>query len=82
MSSQTKVTKHATAAAAAAKSRQSCPSLCDPVDGSLPGSAFPGTLQAKTLEWFAISFSNAWKWKVKMKSLSRVRVLAAPWTVA
>ena len=70
------------AAAAAAKSLQSCPILCDPTDGSPPGSPVPGILQAKTLEWVAISFSKAWKWKVKVKSLSRVRLLAAPWTVA
>ena len=67
---------------AAAKSLQSCPTLWDPIDGSLPGSPIPGILQARTLEWVAISFSNAWKWKVKMKSLSRVRLLATPWTVA
>ena len=66
----------------AAKSRQSCPTLCDPIDGSPPGSAVPGSLQARTLEWVAISFSNAWKWKVKVKSLSRVRLLATPWTAA
>ena len=68
--------------AAAAKSLQSCPTLCDPIDGSPPGSPVPGILQARTLEWVAISFSNAWKWKVKVKSLSRVRPLAAPWTAA
>ena len=55
--------------AAAAKSLQSCPTLCDPMDGSPPGSPVPGILQARTLEWVAISFSNAWKWKVKVKSL-------------
>ena len=65
-----------------AKSLQSCPTLCDPIDGSPPGSPVPGILQARTLEWVAISFSNAWKWKVKVKSLSRVRLLATPWTVA
>ena len=65
--------------AAAAKS---CPTLCDPIDGSPPGSPFPGILQARTLEWVAISFSNAWKWKVKGKSLSRVRILVTPWTAA
>ena len=59
-------------AAAAAKLLQSCPTLCDPIDGSPPGSPVPGILQARTLEWVAISFSNAWKWKVKVKSLSRV----------
>ena len=73
---------HAAAAAAAAKSLQSCPTLCDPIDGSPPGSAIPGVLQARTLEWVAISFSNAWKWKVKVKSLSRARLLATPWTTA
>ena len=67
---------------AAAKSLQSCPTLCDPTDGSLPGSPVPGILQARTLEWVAISFSNAWKWKVKGKSLSRVRLCATPWTAA
>ena len=72
----------AAAAAAAAKSLQSCPTLCDPIDGSPPGSAVPGILQARTLEWVAISFSNAWKWKVKVKSLSRVRPSATPWTAA
>ena len=56
-----------TAAAAAAKSPQSCPTLCDPIDGSPPGFPVPGILQARTLEWVAISFSNAWKWKVKVK---------------
>ena len=61
-------------AAAAAKSRQSCPTLCDPIDGSPPGSPVPGILQARTLEWVAISFSNAWKWKVKVKLLSHVRL--------
>ena len=68
--------------AAAAKSLQSCPTLCDPIDGSPPGSPVPGILQARTLEWVAISFSNEWKWKVKVKSLSRVRLLATPWTAA
>ena len=67
---------------AAAKSLQSCPTLCDPMDGSPPGSPVPGILQARTLEWVDISFSNAWKWKVKVKSLSRVRLLATPWTAA
>ena len=69
-------------AAAAAKSLQSCPTLCDPIDDSPPGSSVPGILQARILEWVAISFSNAWKWKVKVKSLSRVRLLATPRTVA
>ena len=54
--------------------------VCDPIDGSLPGSPIPGILQARTLEWVAISFSNAWKWKVKVKSLSHVRLFATPWT--
>ena len=70
------------AAAATAKLLQSCPTLCDPIDGSPPGSPVPGILQAGTLEWVAISFSNAWKWKVKGKSLSRVRLLATSWTAA
>ena len=70
------------AAAAAAKSLQSCPTLCDPIDGSPPGSAVPGILPARTLEWVAISFSNAWKWKVKVKLLSHVWLLATPWTAA
>ena len=70
------------AAAAAAKSLQSCPTLCNPIDGSPQGSPIPGILQARTLEWLAISFSNAWKWKVKVKSLSRVRLFATPWTAA
>ena len=68
--------------AAAAKLLQSCPTLCDPIDGSPPGSPVPGILQARTLEWVAISFSSAWKWKVNMKSLSRVQLLATPWTAA
>ena len=66
----------------AAKSLQSCPTLCDPIDGSPPGSPVPGILQARTLEWVAISFSNAWKWKVKVKSLSSIRLLATAWTAA
>ena len=70
------------AAAAAAKSLQSCPTLCDPIDGSQPGSPIPGILQARTLEWVAISFSNEWKWKMKVKSLSRVRLFVTPWTAA
>ena len=69
-------------AAAAAKSLQSCPTLCDPIDGSLPGSPVPGILQARTLEWGAISFSSEWKWKVKVKLLSHVRPSATPWTAA
>ena len=68
--------------AAAAKSLQSCPTLCDPIDGSPPGSPVPGILQARTLEWVAISFSSAWKWKVKVKWLSCVRLLATPWSAA
>ena len=68
--------------AVAAKSIQSCPTLCDPRDGSHQAPHFPGILQARTLDWVAISFSNAWKWKVKVKSLSRVRLLATPWTAA
>ena len=63
-----------------AKSLQSCPTLCDPIDGSPPGSLVPGILQARTLEWVAIFFSKAWKWKVKVKSLSRVRLFSNPWT--
>ena len=66
--------------AAAAKSLQLCPTLCDLIDGSPPGSLVPGILQVRTLEWVAISFSNAWKWKVKW--LSRVRLFATPWTAA
>ena len=74
--------------ASAAKLLQSCPTLCDPIDSSPPGSPVPGIplpvlgLQARTLEWVAISFSNAWKWKVKVKSLSRVWLFATPWTAA
>ena len=70
------------AAAAAAKSLQSCPNLCDPIDGSPQGSLVPGILQARTLEWVAISFSNAGKWKVRVKSLSHVQLLVTPWTAA
>ena len=66
----------------AAKSLQSCPTLCDPMDCSLPGFSVHGILQAKTLEWVVISFSNAWKWKVKVKSLSHVWLFATPWTAA
>ena len=69
-------------AAAAAKSLQSCPTLCDPRDGSPPGFPVPGILQARILEWVAISFSNAWKLKVKVKSFSRFWVLVTPWTAA
>ena len=70
------------AASASAKLLQSCPTLCDPIDGSPPGSPVPGILQARTLQWVAISFSNAWKWKVKVKLLSRVQVFATPWIAA
>ena len=70
------------AAAAAAKSLQSCPAMYYPIDGSPLGSSVPGILQARTLEWVAISFSNAWKWKVKVKLLSRAQLLATPWTGA
>ena len=69
-------------AVAAAKSPQSCLNLCDPMGGSPPGSPVPGILQARTLEWVAVSFSNAWKWKVKVKSLSHVWLVATPWTEA
>ena len=65
-----------------AKSLQSCPTLWNPIDGSPPGSPVPGILQARTLEWVAISFSNAWMWKVKVKSLSHVSPSATPWTAA
>ena len=68
--------------AATAKSHQSCPPLCDPIDGRPPGSPVPGILQARTLEWAAISFSNAGKWKVKVKLLSRIRLIETPWTAA
>ena len=67
---------------AAAKSLQLCPTLCDPIDGSPPGSPIPGILQARTLEWVAITFSNSWKWKVKVKSFSHVGLLVTPWTAA
>ena len=68
------------ATAAAVKSLQSCPTPCDPIGGSPTGSAVPGILQARTPEWVAISFSNAWKWKVKLKSLSCVWLFVTPWT--
>ena len=68
--------------AATTKSLQLCPTLCDPIDGSPPGSSIHGILQARTLEWIAISFTNAWKWKVKVKSLSCVRPSVTPWTAA
>ena len=79
---QSAVEKAFVHAAAAAKSLQSCPTLCNPIDGSPPGSPFPGILQARTLEWVAIFFSIAWKWKVKVKSLSPVWLFATPWTAA
>ena len=66
----------------AVKSLQSCLTLCDPRDGSPPGSPVPGILQARTLEWVATSFSNTWKWRVKVRSLSHVRLFATPWTAA
>ena len=71
-------------AAAAAKSLQSCPTLCDPIDGSPPGLPVPGILQARTLKWATTAFSNAWKWKVKVKVklLSHLRLFVTPWTVA
>ena len=71
---------HTAATATAAKWLQSCPTLCDPIDGSPPGSSVPGILQARTLEWVAISFFSAWKWKVKVKSLSRFRLFTTPWS--
>ena len=80
--SRTPQSPHLIPSLCSAKSLQSCLTLCDPIDGSPPGSTVPGILQARTLEWVAISFSNAWEWKVKVKSLSRVRLLATPWTAA
>ena len=68
--------------AAAAKSLQSCLTLCDPIDGSPPGSPVPGILQARTMEWVATFFSNARKWKVKVNSVGRLQLLATPWTTA
>ena len=76
------ILKTLTAPAATAKSLSSCPTLCDPRDGSPPGSPIPGILQTRILEWIAISFSNARKWKVKVKSFSRVWLLVTPWTAA
>ena len=73
---------HALLQAAAAKSLQSCPTLCNPIDCSPPGSPIPRILQARTLEWVAISFSNEWKWKGKVKSLSHAWLFATPWTAA
>ena len=78
----TSIRQTAAVAVAAAMSLQSCPTLCDPIDCSPPGSHVPGILQARTLEWVAISFSDAWKWKVKVKLLSRAQLLATPWTAA
>ena len=80
--SQMEKSHHIWVTAAATKSIQSCPTLCDPIDSSPPGFPVPGILQAGTLEWVAISFSNAWKWKVKGKSLSHVQLCAIPWTAA
>ena len=74
--------KSSSSSAAAAKSLQECLTLCDPIDGNPPGSPIPGILQARTLEWVAIRFSHAWKWKVKVKSFSRVRLFATPCTAA
>ena len=76
------ITNRYAAAAAADKLLQSCPTLCDPIDGSPPGSSVPGSLQTRILEWVAMSFSNAWKWKVKVKSLSHVWLFTTPWTAA
>ena len=70
------------AGAAAAKSLQSCLTLCNSMDSSPPGFPIPGILQERTLKWVAISFSNAWKWKVKVKSLSCVQLFETPWTAA
>jgi len=75
-------TNRCQSAAAAAKSLQSCLTLCNRIDGSPPDSPVPGILQARTLEWVSTAFSNAWKWKVKVKSLSRVQLFATPWTAA
>ena len=80
MTSSSVLSRYQSTAAAAAKSLQSCPTLCDPLDSSPPGSPIPGILQARALEWVAISFSSAWKWKVKL--LSHVQLLATPWTAA
>ena len=78
----TKELQQSLAILVAAKSLQLCPTLCDPIGGSPPDSPVPGILQARTLEWVAISFSNAWKWKVKVKSLSHVWLFSTPWTAA
>ena len=77
-----KATTSVALTSAATKSLQSCPTLCNPTDDSPSGSTVPGILQERTLEWVAISFSNAWKWKVKVKSLSRVWLFVTPWTAA
>ena len=69
-------------ATAAAKSLQLCPTLCDPIDGSPPSPTIPGIIQTRTLEWVAISSSNAWKWNLKVKLPSRVRLFSTPWTAA
>ena len=82
MNSPAGLSKQQRYTAAAAKSLQSSPTLCDLIDGSPPCSAIPGILQARTLEWVAIAFSIVWKWKVKVKSLSRIRLVATPWTAA
>ena len=74
--------QYVAAAATAAKSLQSCPTRCDPIDSSPPGFPIPGIFQTGTLEWVAISFSSSWKWKVKGKSLNRVWLFTAPWTAA
>ena len=74
--------EHYFATTVTAKLLQLCPTLCDPIDSSPPGSPIPGILQAWTLEWVAISFSNAWKWKVKVKLLSHVQLSVTPWTAA
>ena len=68
--------------AAAVKSLKSCPALCNPIDGSPPGSPVPGIFQARTLEWVAISSYNEWHWKVKVKLLSCIRLFVTPWTTA
>ena len=73
---------HLSKSTAAAKLLQLCLTLCDPIEGSPPGSPILGILQARTPEWVAISFSNAWKWKVKVKSLSHVQPTVTPWTAA
>ena len=82
LNSMTLIYLEFSAAATAAKLLQSCLTLCSPIDGSPPGSPVPGILQARTLEWVAISFSSAWKWKVKVMLLSRAQLLATPWTAA